>query len=98
MAGVVVTTGDIERGIAKVTSHRASSIAAPNIPNVQVLSSASFRQFAPLFSILQLIWCVPSGKTSAGWRTSRGRSSTRSSFRSAALTSLLASYGRGAPI
>jgi len=35
VAGVVVTTGDIERGIAKVTSHRASSIAAPNIPNVQ---------------------------------------------------------------
>ncbi|ELR23296.1 Peroxin 6 (Pex6), putative [Acanthamoeba castellanii str. Neff] len=34
-AGVVVTAEDIEAGIDKVSSHRASNISAPNIPNIQ---------------------------------------------------------------
>jgi peroxin-6 len=37
-AGVVVTAEDIEAGIDKVSSHRASNISAPNIPNIQVMN------------------------------------------------------------
>jgi SpoVK/Ycf46/Vps4 family AAA+-type ATPase len=45
-AGVVVTAEDIEAGIDKVSSHRASNISAPNIPNIQVMAQSSTNRHA----------------------------------------------------